>query len=166
MILTTLRAVACLISGIACAQHAPAVHVDSIVLNRSACFGLCPVYRLSIRADGRITLIQGDSVATDSIPRRDVEWLIRAANSIGFSKFPPDISRDHSLCREKATDMPGVVVTIFRPDSTFRVKDYLGCFAGDDLSVPAPLGALRHFEDQIDSVAHSKRWVRPHVRGR
>jgi hypothetical protein len=148
--------------GIACAQQpAPTVRVESLVLYRSACFGTCPVYSLSIRANGRITFVQGDSVKTDSIGKRDVAQLFRAVESIGFYKYSPDIMRDHDVCPIVATDASSVTVTIYRSDSTFRVKDYLGCFLRNDLSIGAPLSALRHFERQIDSVAHSERWVRP-----
>jgi hypothetical protein len=113
-----------------------------------------------------VNFIQGDSVITDSIRRSDFAWLLQAANSIGFNSFPRVIARDPDLCRSYATDQPTVTVTIFRPDSTIRVEDYHGCFLRHDLSVSTPLGALRHFERQIDSVAHSERWVRPYVRRR
>jgi hypothetical protein len=153
----------CALPGVvACAQQSGrALRVDSLVLNRTACFGVCPVYQLSISADGRVTFIQGDSVITSSIKRSEFAWLVRAAESIDFYKFPPDIMRDRSLCPMAATDMPGISVTIFRPDSTFRVKDYLGCFVGPSASVSKPLAELHHFERQIDSVARSESWIRP-----
>lgn len=134
---------------------------DSIVLVRSPCFGPCPAYRLSIRANGAVTFLpeNGENdwqVTTGSIHPGDVAWLLQAARSSGFFALPRVIADDRRLCPQVATDFPTVTVTIYRPES-IRVIDYLGCFTRNDVS----LAQLRHFERQIDSVAHSDRWIRP-----
>ena len=134
--------------------------MDSLSLNRSPCFGYCPTYRLTIRANGLLTFEQGDSVFVDSIPPRDFGWLAERATASGFFKLPMVIAQDRRLCPIEATDHSTVTVVIYRRDSLTRVVDYLGCYSGNDLSVVAPVGQLRHFENQIDSVAHSARWIR------
>lgn len=73
-------------------------------------------------------------------------------------------SAARSLCPLRATDHPTVTVTVFRADSVSRVVDYHGCYARSDLSIAAPVGELRHFEWEIDSVAQSQRWIRPAMR--
>src|SRR5690242_15779041 len=144
--------------------HAP--RADSLVLERSRCFGFCPAYRLSLRADGSVAFASrnpGDTArtATDSISPEKLEWLVQEAGRIGFFALPPEILKDHALCPVAATDHPGATVTIFRADSAHRVVDYLGCRVGSDTSATARLESLRQFESAIDSVAQSQRWVRP-----
>jgi len=139
---------------------------DSLVLERSRCFGFCPAYRLSLRADGSVTFASrnpGDTArtATDSISPEQLGQLVQEAERIGFFELPPDILKDSTLCPVAATDHPSATVTIFRADSAHRVVDYLGCRFASDASATERLEALRHFESAIDSVAQSERWVRP-----
>lgn len=141
-----------------------ATRADSLVLERTRCFGFCPAYRLSLRADGRVSfvsLVPRDSSLTfaDSIAPDQVSWLVQQADRIGLAKLPPVIAEDSSLCTVRATDHPTVTVALYRPGATRRVVDYRGCYAGPDLSVAAPLARLRRFTGQIDSVARTARWT-------
>ena len=142
------------------AQH---IDADSIVLERSVCFGFCPAYRLTLTPNGAvhfITAARGDTVQrADTIAPRSVAWLAGEAHRAGFYSLPREIVRDKSLCPMPATDHPTATVTIFRGDSTHSVVDYSGCYTGHDLTVAAPLIAMRRFENAIDSVAGSKRWL-------
>lgn len=169
------RKLACLVLISAC-QSRPAGELpvssaaaDSLVLDRSRCFGSCPAYRLSLRADGRVTftaMAPGglNPVRTDSIAPSQFAWLLQQGQRIGLASFPSVIAEDKSLCRVRATDHASATVTIFWPDSTRQVIDYLGCYGGVDLTVAAPLAQLRRFETQIDSVAQSERWTRSATR--
>jgi uncharacterized protein DUF6438 len=145
------------------APTAQAVDADSLVLDRTVCFGFCPAYRLTIAGNGAVrfvTTARSDTVQRgDTISPRDFQSLIREAHRIGFFSLPQDIAADRTLCPMKATDHPTVTVTIFRADSAHQVVDYRGCYAGTDLSVTSALGALHRFESAVDSVAGSKRWL-------
>jgi len=148
------------------ATPASLARADSLVLDRSPCFGRCPVYRLSLHADGSVMftpLPPSDTTrtASDSILPTQFEGLLHEAERIGFFGLPPIILDDHTFCPVAATDHPTATVTVFRADSVNRVVDYQGCRAGNDTSVVARLEALRHFESAIDSVAGSERWIRP-----
>ncbi len=140
------------------------VRADSIVLERTGCFGYCPAYHLSLRADGNVAFASraprdSGRVMRDSIAPGEFAWLVQEANRSGFFALPPVIGEDKSLCRVMATDHPTVSVAIFHGDSTSRVVDYRGCYAGTDLSLDPRLAKLRHFEAQVDSVARSERWT-------
>lgn len=139
------------------------IDADSIVLERSVCFGFCPAYRLTLQPNGAVhfvTTARGDSVQrADTIAPRGVAWLAAEAHRAGFYSLPREIVRDKVLCPMPATDHPTATVTIFRGDSTHSVIDYSGCFTGHDLTVAAPLGPMRRYENAIDSVAGSRRWV-------
>ena len=142
------------------AQH---VGADSIVLERSVCFGFCPAYRLTIHPNGAVHFVatpRGDTVQrADTITPRSFAWLASEAHRSGFFNLPKDVVRDTSLCAARATDHPTATVTIFRGDSTHTVVDYQGCYMDHSLGVAAPLRPLRRFERAIDSVAGSKRWL-------
>lgn len=140
-----------------------AVRTDSIVLERTSCFGFCPAYRLSVRADGFVTFRSREprdsSVThTDMIAPSQFAGLAQTAADIGLTAFPPVIADDTSLCPLRATDHPTATISVFRADSTTHIVDYLGCYATTNLTVAPPLAQLRQFERQIDSVTQSSRW--------
>ena len=139
---------------------------DSVVLERSRCFGSCPAYRLRIGGDGAVAHVSrdpGDTSGTkaDSITRSRVEWLLSEAERIGFYSLPKVIADDSTLCPLRATDHPTATVTIYRDDSAHTVVDYQGCYASHDLGVTPKVQQLRRFEAEIDSVAGASRWARP-----
>jgi len=140
------------------------VTVDSLVLERTLCYGSCPAYRLRIRADGELTFASrnpGDTAGakTDSIAPARVAWLAREVERLGFFSLPPVIADDSTLCPLRATDHPTATVTVFREDSTHEVVDYHGCYVSHDLTIAPPVRELRQLETEIDSVAGVDRWA-------
>jgi len=140
-----------------------ATAADSITLERTRCFGLCPAYRLSIARGGAVrfqSLNPGDSkVATSRIAAAAFDSLMREAERIGFRSYPDVIQSDQELCGPSATDHPGATVTIQGPEGIKSVADYHGCHGKSER-----LAELRRLEDRLDSVAGSSRWVRPATR--
>ena len=152
------------------ASDAPAP-ADSIVLERQPCFGLCPVYRVSVAASGVVRFVARDSAGKpysegDTIAPAEFTRLLVGAERAAFDSLPTRVSDDQSLCRLRATDHATVVVTIFRPSGVRRVEDYTGCYVESDPPRMAPgLMALRVFESSVDRTAGVSRWVKP-VRGK
>ena len=154
----------------ACAQSvrsdAPAVPADSLILERTLCYGTCPAYRLSLARDGHVTFQSrnpGDESrqASDTTSARALSILTAMADSLGFATLPDTIASSPALCPDHATDHPTATVTIFRGAGSKHVVDYLGCFARFDHSTVPVVGRLRMLEASIDSLAGSKRWVQP-----
>jgi hypothetical protein len=146
------------------AVHAPAA--DSLVLERTLCYGTCPAYRLRIGGDGAVAFTSrnpGDTsgTKTDSIAPSQVEWLLGEAERRDFYSLPTVIADDSTLCPLRATDHPTATVTIFRQDSSHTVVDYHGCYTDHDLGTARRVTELRRLEAAIDSIAQSSRWVRP-----
>ncbi|MDQ6717257.1 MAG: DUF6438 domain-containing protein, partial [Gemmatimonadota bacterium] len=140
------------------------VSADSLVLQRTRCFGYCPAYRVTVTASGLISYQNENprDTAPDAVSSTSpsaLRYLAARAQAIGFFELPPEIASDSELCPRRATDMPTAIVTIYAPDSTKRVSDYHGCFVGRDSSMPTRLAKLRAFEAEIDSVLGSARWV-------
>ena len=147
----------------ASAASAASVPADSIALERGACFGSCPTYRVVITADGRIAFASrgGDRTtnATADGAVGAVAALARRAEAAGFFDLPEDVTADRALCRDRATDMPTATVTIYRAAGVKRVVDYRGC-APDPAAEPR-LQRLRALQAAVDSAAGSQRWARP-----
>jgi hypothetical protein len=147
----------------------PAI-ADSLVLERSMCYGTCPAYRLSLSDIGAVRFEsrnpgEGTRSADDTTAALTLSSLVSRAREAGFFQLPPEIASDSVLCRNRATDHPTVIVTVYAKSGTKRVEDYHGCFETVERGVPTPIVRLRAFENEIDSTLRSSRWVRPAQRG-
>lgn len=150
----------------ACAHTQPPVQTtvvapDSIVLERTSCFGICPAYRLSLTRGGRAIFQSrnpGDSTrAVDATAAPGtIDVLARRAAALGFYTLPAIIAQDTALCPQQRTDAPTAIVTIFRPTGFKQVAHYHGCE-----SASQAVADLTRLEGAIDSAAGSARWVRP-----
>jgi hypothetical protein len=154
-------------AGAADTQPSSPLAVDSVVLERTTCFGPCPAYRLSVAASGRVHFTSrnpGDAsrTAQDMASRGAAAELLARAEQVGFFQLPERPADDSTLCPQRATDHPTVTVWVFGRERAGRVEDYTGCYVSvDPPRVAERLLRLRAFEDAIDSVAGSSRWARP-----
>lgn len=144
----------------------PASPADSIVLERTLCFGTCSAYRLSLTRGGLVAFEShnpGDTTrhAQGTVPPTSLSLLTASADSLGFDSLPDTIINSKTLCPSAATDLPTATITIFRPSSTKRVVDYRGCGVFTEDGASAILRGLRVFEARIDTIAGSKQWVQP-----
>src|SRR5438874_541135 len=134
----------------------PIYSADSVVLERTLCFGTCPAYRLSISRSGVIYFEsrnpEDERRARDSIPVSDFETILVQAHLVDFLSLPDRIADDRRFCPHDVTDNPTTIVTIFIPARPKRVEDYYGCSW-------APAG-LRDLETYIDEITKAKRWIR------
>ena len=137
---------------------------DSVVLERSPCFGSCPVYRLRIARDGAVDYqarMRGDSThATDSGNPGTLAALVSRAREIGFYELPEDIAADKELCefKQPILDRDGHTLRGTRRRGCVH---YHGCRLAADHPKAPLLRSLTAFEVAIDSAAGSARWVRP-----
>jgi hypothetical protein len=146
-------------------QSRRAFVADSIVLERSRCFGACPEYRVRLAQDGRVAFASrnpGDiTTGRGSVPKQHYLALMAVAASARFEALPDTIANKPTLCGSRATDHPTATVAIYWRGMSKRVVDYYGCFANENHDIAAPVRELRHLEARIDSVAGSERWIRP-----
>jgi hypothetical protein len=136
----------------------PIYSADSVVLERTLCFGTCPAYRLSVSRSGIIHFEsrnpgEDGQRAKDSIPVNEFETILVRAHYLEFLLLPDRIADDKRLCPHEPTDNPTAILTIFIPGKPKRVEDYHGCDW-------APAG-LRDLETYVDQVTNAKRWIRP-----
>jgi hypothetical protein len=79
------------------------------------------------------------------------------AAGIGFFELPDTIMASPAYCGRARSDSPTAVTTIYTGAGLKRVVDYQGCYW-------APVG-LRQFEERIDALVNTKRWIRPNQVG-
>jgi hypothetical protein len=133
---------------------------DSIVLERTACLGTCPVYRLSLTKRGQIAFADNSGDATDSISPTVFAHLSEEFDRLAFASLPDTILGRKDYCTMAATDFPTAILTVFAGEKHKTVKDYHGC-AGMTDSTKNLLRRLRLLENQVDSVTGASRWIKP-----
>jgi hypothetical protein len=141
-----------------------ATHVDSIVLERTVCFGRCPAYRLRLSSDGHVLFVPDSppgATSEGTIPTSDFQKLVSELERADFYAYPSVIRDDVALCAMPATDHPTSTITVFRDTEIKSVRDYTGCYAApSDNRSEARLATLRKLDELVDSIAKSSRWVR------
>jgi hypothetical protein len=135
----------------------------SVVLERTSCFGNCPVYRIAINGNGLVEysgqlFVRVHGPQTAVIDRDKLDGLLRSFDRIHFLSFTGSF-------QQGCTDMPRVIVTITADGRSKRVEsDELCPENGDFLtSVYRRLSRQEDFltlAREIDSVTASDRWVK------
>lgn len=140
--------------------------LDSIALERTPCFGRCPVYRLRIAGTGAVHFESAgppdtlNTTFSDSIPPAAAGALLALARAIDFFALPDEITpANPDACRLAATDHPSAIVTISMGDTVKRVNHYHGCDTELNGEYGDAYPRLTAFEAAIDSAARVDRWI-------
>jgi len=138
--------------------------IDSVVLERTVCFGTCPAYRLSLTRTGLVRFVSrnpGDTIsAVDSVPAATADSIRSWAERAGFFALPDSIDNGAPLCPDFATDHPTIILSIYgRP--TKRVHYYTGCYLRSDHTTHPVLESLARLASRIDSATQARRWIHP-----
>lgn len=125
----------------------------NIGLERSACYGTCPVYALTVKADGAVTFVgmqftQTMGEAKGEIDKAKVSALIQEFNKANFFALENSYTPRNGL--NCSTDSPSVTTTLKINGNTKEVAHYLGC--------PAPR-ELDDLDRKIDEIVGTQRWI-------
>ena len=149
----------------------PDVNRDKLVisLQRTACFGSCPDYKVTITGSGRVVFETAPHLALDDVANvhraNSTESGVRVPGTHETTVEPQVIdqllaqfeeARFFSLrdeYRAEVTDNPTYVVTIDTGNGKKSLVDYVGKKAG----MPASVTAL---QDAIDTAAGTDRWIK------
>ena len=124
-----------------------------IILERIRCYGICPVYKLTIYAGGKVEFF-GDKFVGEkgqhekTISPKNVEWMVTEAHNINFFEL-----NGRYDCFE-GTDAPTVRISITENGQTKEILHSHGCEAADK----EELAALTQLEDKIDELAEIEDW--------
>src|SRR5262245_57590088 len=131
-----------------------------ITLERGMCYGECPVYKVRITGDGRISyegemFVETQGNRTRKIPLAEVRNLVATFEKAGYFSIGQDYTYDNCqrnrFKRGYMTDASFVVTSIRRRGKTHRVAHDLGCRCAPP--------ALFDVEAAIDKVSQADQWV-------
>ena len=92
-----------------------------------------------------------------------LDSLYARAIRIGFFALPDTLYGDRTFCSRWVTDQPDATVTIDTDAGKKTVADSHGCLPNSP-AAQATVSELRAFEDAIDTVTVSSRWIQPNRR--
>lgn len=132
---------------------------DEITLERTACFGTCPMYKVTITGDGTVTFkgvrfTKVEGVAKGKITQSDFKRMVSEFEKINYFSLPDSFAPGTPVCPRMVTDMPSAVTSIRLKGKTKVVAHYYGC--GDAGVLPK----LTMLEKMIDEYAATQKWIK------
>ena len=129
---------------------------EAVSLERTACFGRCPVYRITVTPAGAVTYegranVRHIGTAAAEISPDSVAALLREMEQAGYFTFSDRYAVSEPTCRRYTTDSPSAISSATFRGRTKRIQHDYGCGG-----VP---GALTVLEQRIDEVLHSDQWT-------
>jgi hypothetical protein len=127
-----------------------------ISLERTACFGSCPIYTLTVDGSGLVryegmAFVEHVGMDSAQISPADVSALVSEAERSGFFLLADSYQQGDPTCPEYFPDSPSVIASITAGESRKRVVVDYGC-----TGFPQTLAALA---SRIDSVTGAARWT-------
>jgi hypothetical protein len=127
-----------------------------ITLERTACFGSCPVYTMSVSSSGEVQYegrahVRKVGAATGRVPRERVDSLLSELDRGGYFTFAERYTSPEPACGRYVTDSPSVITSVTLRGRTKRITHDYGCGG-------AP-GALVVLEHRIDEALNSDQWT-------
>jgi len=117
-------------------KNTPKAEVELIItLQRTACFGTCPIYKIEIYSDGSGTytgtrFVENIGITKFNLSETNLNLILSQAEAIGFSNMKDEYS-------EPISDLPTTFIQI----KNKKIKDYVGA--------PKTLKNLEKLIDQI-----------------
>ncbi|WDI30331.1 DUF6438 domain-containing protein [Hyphococcus flavus] len=112
----------------------PERNYDQISLERTACFGFCPIYKVVVNEDdvlsfrGERFVAETGGAISKRLPDGSFKDLLKVTRTYGFSELDtryPNEAGDN--CGPVATDMPSVIVEAETKSFNHQVQWYQGC---------------------------------------
>jgi hypothetical protein len=129
-----------------------------ITMDKGACYGKCPVFKLTLKGDGSVSFDGGEYTSGKHEGKVDpaaVEVLINDANAVNFLGLDDVYSQD--TCPNSATDSSTVVSTIRAGGRSKTISHYRGCTSKPNGTEGFPPG-LTEFEEKIINTSGIRKW--------
>ena len=125
-----------------------------ITLERTACFGACPVYSLTIHGDGTVEYdgrqhVKVTGTQTAQLTTGQVKELVDAFTNADYFDLQDEYTAPIS-------DIPSVITSFAQDGKSKTIKNYGGCMSDSPVKAPQVLCEL---EIKIDEVTNSAQWV-------
>ncbi len=122
----------------------------SITLERTPCFGMCPVYTVTLHEDGTVVYngdqhVDVEGEQTINIGAEAFDELMQVIEDVGYFEW------DDEYTDMTVTDQSYIMISVTRDGETKSINHYLG-----DATAPLALGYL---ENWIDLAAGTQQWT-------
>lgn len=141
-------------------------------MERTPCFGNCPVYILTIQPDGKFffenikTIKKGLPVTKKEkvegkLSEEKINQLISEIGKADFFALKDSYTGDSGNCPTIATDNSTVTLSIKSNGKEKTITHYLGCLEEIKLDEPWKTfpQQLYNLENKIDEIVETKRWL-------
>jgi uncharacterized protein DUF6438 len=123
-----------------------------VTLERGACFGTCPMYKLVIYEDGTVVFsgyrfVGEMGIQIGQIDPEDVKSLVKEIADAGYFDL------DDEYTDQSVTDLPTVMISVMGDEGYKEIVHYLG-----DNSAPE---SLTQIEESIDAAVNVSQWITP-----
>ena len=140
------------------AQAPSAQDITAIALQRSPCFGACPVYELTLSADGQVKFVGERFVdaageRTGAIAPAAFERVAAEVRALDFFALKDRYRLEEDGCTATATDHPTATFTVTAGGQDKTVSYYYGCMG---LAIGPQLDALAK---SIDAAGNVAQWI-------
>ena len=138
-----------------CQGPSPPIPTDfRITLDRGPCFGTCPVYSLTVFADGTAVyhgkhFVDVEGQQTASLTAQQTKELVDAVISADFFALADNYT-------VPVTDLPSITTTVIMEGRTKSVYHY-GTGCGTDLDEAPP--GLCNLEARLEDIPKSNGWI-------
>lgn len=132
--------------------------IDRITLKRTACYGACPVYTVTIKNGGIVLFkgkehVQKEGRSTSTITAREWTFLVAALRQANFFTLQDRYVTKADGCTTVVTDSPSLIITVERASKQKQVVYYQGCYG------PQAIAAITWLGHTVDRVANTQQWV-------
>ena len=126
-----------------------------ITLERTSCFGICPVYKLTITADGAVVfegrrhVKQEGTTIRSAISQERLKQLMTEFDRVRFFSLETSYWKDLRRCGK---DSPSAFTSIRINGKSKRIKHYLIC---SELKYKE----ITELENKIDEIVNTAQWL-------
>jgi len=151
------------LGGLCLAQEKPIPADTLITLERTVCYGPCPIYKVTITSNGTVTFegrqnVKVKDIVKGHISREDVGSLIAAFEAASYFTLNDSYQTQKDGCPEVWTDNPSAITSIRINGKTKTISHYYGCQTGGGTAI-YPNG-LTYLETQIDHIVGTDKWIK------
>lgn len=134
-------------------------HDTLITLERTGCYGMCPIYKVSISSDGTVVFegnrfVKNIGTARSKISQGQISELLIMFEKINYFELSNQYAQPEDGCKEWLTDHPSAITTITTSGKSKSVTHYYGCRGLEVLK------ELEKLEQAIDNAVNSAQWIR------
>jgi Domain of unknown function (DUF6438) len=130
-----------------------------ITLERTVCYGTCPIYKMTISSNGSVVFegrrfVKKVGTAKSAISQEQLRVLLAAFEKIRYFELRDRYEQPEDGCEQWVTDNPSAITSLTLNGKSKSVRHYHGC---SGIEVLTELGKL---EQAIDDAVNSAQWIR------